>query len=89
MAQRRRLSMDGYGTAAMPPMEHGHFPLPPPPNGQPPARLPVGVDPNAQPQPPQQGAPQQPPAQGGMPDLSQSPEGVLIQLLQQMGNRHG
>ncbi len=83
--------MDGYGTAAMPPMEHGHFPLPPPPNGQPPARLPVGA--TAQPPQPEQGAPpqppQQPPAQGGMPDLSQSPEGVLIQLLQQMGNRHG
>ena len=72
MARRR---MSDYGTAKMPPMRPGNvFPLPPPPDGKPPVRLPFGVSAE---QPPEQAAP-----------VQQEPEGqdaILIRLLQSMG----
>lgn len=66
MARRR---VTTYGTADMPAMQPGNFPLPPPPDGKPPVRLPFGAQP-----PPQEAAPE-PEPDGEM--------AMLIRLLQQ------
>ena len=67
MARRR---VTTYGTADMPPMQPGNFPLPPPPDGKPPVRLPFGV---TQEQP--QAAPEQAPQDGEL--------AMLLRLIQQ------
>lgn len=77
MARRR---MSNYGTAPMPPMQPGNFPLPPPPDGKPPVRLPVGVSQQ------EQGQQQMMPPQGE----EQEPDGelaMLIRMIQQQGQR--
>ena len=70
MARRR---VTTYGTADMPPMQPGNFPLPPPPDGKPPVRLPFGAQP-----------PQEPPAQP-----VEEPDGEMAMLLRliQQGQR--
>ena len=70
MARRR---MNGYGSVAPPRMTGGGFPLPPPPDGKPPVRLPFGNTAQA-------------PAAG--PDQPNAPEDMntaLMRLLQSMG----
>lgn len=46
MARRR---MSGYGSAPIPTAQAGGFPLPPPPDGKPPVRLPFGEKPRPDP----------------------------------------
>jgi hypothetical protein len=71
MATRRRLSTMGYGPSEMPRSSGSNFPLPPPPDGTIPVRLPAPGDPNAQ-----------PPQGEGMMDESQDPMAALRRLLE-------
>jgi hypothetical protein len=71
---KRRMFNSGYGSAPLPKGNSGGFPLPPPPDGKPPVRLPLG-----------QGDPQQPAPvedQGGQADQE-----MLMRLIQQLGGR--
>lgn len=45
--------MSAYGTAALPKGDGGGFPLPPPPDGKPPVRLPFDVPQSVEPETPQ------------------------------------
>lgn len=79
MAARRRDTM-GYGTAQMPSMKPGGFPLPPPPDGNPPVRLPIGGGAR----PPAQGMGTQP---GPMQDTTGESDQQMLQLLKMLGSR--
>jgi hypothetical protein len=76
---RRRTS--AYGTAAQPAMRAGDFPLPPPPDGKPPVRLPFGVPPQGQ--PPQGPSPQGEPQADAAPTEPDGELAMLIRLIQQ------
>ena len=69
MAARRR---GGYGTAPIPKQGGRPFPLPPPPDGKPPVRLPVGGDPMGQ-------APAE--------DMTGQSDQEMMRLLQLLGGR--
>lgn len=80
MATRRRmLPTAGYGPGSVPRNPSGRFPVPPPPDGTVPNRLPVGVDLN--------GAPGDPMAQmqggGGGDDTAADPLQAILRLLNQ------
>ncbi len=69
MARRR---MMGYGSEAPQKAGPGRFPVPPPPDGKPPVRLPIG-------------APDQPQPQGQpMPQQGQPNDDELMQQIMQM-----
>lgn len=74
MAKRRM----GYGTAPMPSMKPGGFPLPPPPDGKPAVRLPIGGGRREM-------APPQPAPV--VDETGQSDEAMLQMLLKQLGGR--
>jgi hypothetical protein len=76
---RRRTS--AYGTAAQPAMRAGDFPLPPPPDGKPPVRLPFGAMPQSQPQGPP--PPVEPQEDGAPPAGPDGELAMLIRLIQQ------
>lgn len=67
MAARRRM---GYGTDAIPKANAGGFPLPPPPDGKPPVRLPFGEKPRPEPV---------------VDDTNEGQEIDIVRLLQSMG----
>jgi hypothetical protein len=72
---RRRMNTTGYGSTAPLKASGGGFPLPPPPDGQPPVRLPFGHA-------------EQPMAPAAGPDQPNAPEDMntaLMRLLQTMG----
>lgn len=70
----RRRSFQGYGsTPTNQPPAKTDFPLPPPPDGQAPVRLPVGG----------QALPPQAPQPDRMPD---DPNAMLVRLLQSLGS---
>lgn len=78
MATRRRmLPTVGYGPGSVPRTPSGNFPVPPPPDGTVPNRLPVGVDPNMA------GAPVGMQGEGGGDDTAADPLQAILRLLNQ------
>lgn len=73
MPPRRR--MTGYGSDPIPKPTGQGFPLPPPPDGKPPVRLPFGGRPT--------------PEQAPMEDFGGQSDDQLMQLMQMLGLRNG